>query len=394
MELSKAILNKLISKYENSKASQGVAKRNVKISLNMIDDVFKEHRNYDEGKLKAALSILSLKKFVFVIKNSSRYERIELNLDPKSIDECYIFLNRENPKYRKEKLISYLTSLLKIDNETIQNMSSSFLSDLSEGKQKHVETYFSSLDELKKIVKVVLEVANLECEVSERVFSIKCFGDSKTLMNIKSKVNVILKEFSEEIYNDEDDPLFNLGVVSNTNYAFIKGDLSFKINDQLIDLGKYKNELALSDKMIDEIEIVSLNESKIITIENLTNFLEFNEDGFIAIYLGGFHNSVKRKLLLKIREANSNLTFYHFGDIDAGGFYILNHLKEKTRINFIPFKMKVDVFINNLSRAKDLTKNDIKRLERMKDDSRFDEFKEVIEAMLKENKKLEQEALI
>ena len=394
MELSKAILNKLISKYENSKASQGVAKRNVKISLNMIDDVFKEHRNYDEGKLKAALSILSLKKFVFVIKNSSRYERIELNLDPKSIDECYIFLNRENPKYRKEKLISYLTSLLKIDNETIQNMSSSFLSDLSEGKQKHVETYFSSLDELKKIVKVVLEVANLECEVSERVFSIKYFGDSKTLMNIKSKVNVILKEFSEEIYNDEDDPLFNLGVVSNTNYAFIKGDLSFKINDQLIDLGKYKNELALSDKMIDEIEIVSLNESKIITIENLTNFLEFNEDGFIAIYLGGFHNSVKRKLLLKIREANSNLTFYHFGDIDAGGFYILNHLKEKTRINFIPFKMKVDVFINNLSRAKDLTKNDIKRLERMKDDSRFDEFKEVIEAMLKENKKLEQEALI
>ena len=394
MELSKAILNKLISKYENSKASQRVAKRNVKISLTMIDDVFKEHRNYDEGKLKAALSILSLKKFVFVIKNSSRYERIELNLDPKSIDECYIFLNRENPKYRKEKLISYLTSLLKIDNETIQNMSSSFLSDLSEGKQKHVETYFSSLDELKKIVKVVLEVANLECEVSERVFSIKCFGDSKTLMNIKSKVNVILKEFSEEIYNDEDDPLFNLGVVSNTNYAFIKGDLSFKINDQLIDLGKYKNELALSDKMIDEIEIISLNESKIITIENLTNFLEFNEHGFIAIYLGGFHNSVKRKLLLKIREANSNLTFYHFGDIDAGGFYILNHLKEKTRINFIPFKMKVDVFINNLSRAKDLTKNDIKRLERMKDDSRFDEFKEVIEAMLKENKKLEQEALI
>ena len=47
-----------------------------------------------------------------------------------------------------------------------------------------------------------------------------------------------------------------------------------------------------------------------------------------------------------------------------------------------------------LAEAKDLTKNDIKRLERMKDDSRFDEFKEVIEAMLKENKKLEQEALI
>lgn len=394
MELSKAILNKLISKYENSKASQGVAKRNVKISLSMTDDVFKEHRNYDEGKLEEALKVLTFKGFVNVIKNSSWYERIELNLDPKSIDECYVFLSRVNPKHRKEILISYLESLKETNNITIKNMTLSFLEDLRFGKQKHVETYFSSLDELKEIVKVVIEATNLESEVSERVFSIKCFGDSKTLMNIKSKVNVILKEFSEEIYNDEDDPLFNLGVVSNTNYAFIKGNLVLRIHEQEIDLGKYDNELALSDKMIDEIEIISLTDSKIITIENLTNFLEFNEEGFIVIYLGGFHNKVKRKLLLKVHEANPTLIFYHFGDIDAGGFYILNHLKEKTGINFIPFKMNIEILLNNLSLAKDLTKNDIKRLNKMKDDSRFNEFKELFEFMLKENKKLEQEALI
>ena len=199
MELSKAILNKLISKYENSKASQGVAKRNVKISLTMTDDVFKEHRNYDEGKLEEALKVLTFKGFVNVIKNSSWYERIDLNLDPKSIDECYAFLSRVNPKHRREILISYLESLKETNNVTIKNMALSFLEDLRLGKQKHVETYFSSLDELKEIIKVILEATNLESEVSERVFSIKCFGDSKTLMNIKSKVNVILKEFSEEI---------------------------------------------------------------------------------------------------------------------------------------------------------------------------------------------------
>lgn len=394
MELSKAILNKLISKYENSKASQGVAKRNVKISLTMTDDVFKEHRNYDEGKLEEALKVLTFKGFVNVIKNSSWYERIDLNLDPKSVDRCYVFLSRVNPKHRKEILISYLESLKETNNVTIKNMALSFLEDLRLGKQKHVETYFSSLDELKEIVKVILEATNLESEVSERVFSIKNFGDSKTLMNIKSKVNVVLKEFSEEIYNDEDDPLFNLGVVSNTNYAFIKGNLVLRIHDQEIDLGKYDNELALSDKMIDEIEIISLSDSKIITIENLTNFLEFNEEGFIAIYLGGFHNKVKRRLLLKVHETNPTLTFYHFGDIDAGGFYILNHLKEKTGINFIPFKMNEEILLNNLSLAKELTKNDIRRLNIMKDDPKFNEFKELIEVMLKENKKLEQEALI
>ena len=105
MELSKAILNKLISKYENSKASQGVAKRNVKISLTMTDDVFKEHRNYDEGKLEEALKVLTFKGFVNVIKNSSWYERIDLNLDPKSVDRCYVFLSRVNPKHRKDCLL-------------------------------------------------------------------------------------------------------------------------------------------------------------------------------------------------------------------------------------------------------------------------------------------------
>ena len=95
-----------------------------------------------------------------------------------------------------------------------------------------------------------------------------------------------------------------------------------------------------------------------------------------------------------MHEANPTLTFYHFGDIDAGGFYILNHLKEKTGINFIPFKMNEEILLNNLSLAKELTKNDIRRLNIMKDDRKFNEFKELIEVMLKENKKLEQEALI
>lgn len=394
MEFDKKILNKLITKYENSKVSSGLTTRKVNISLSMKDEIFKGHLNYDEGELDNALGVLSLKKFIFVVKGNSWYERIDLNLDPKIIDECYIYLSRDNPKYRKESLFVYLNALKDNDNLTIKNMAHAFIKGLNEGKQKHVETYFSSLNELKLIVKSIIEATSLESQISERVFSIKNFGDSKVLMNIKGKVNTILKEFSEEIYNDDDEPLSLLGVVSNTNYAFIKGNLIFKINDQVIDLYKYKNEIVLSDKMIDEIEIISLNEQSIITIENLTNFLEFNEPGYIAIYLGGFHNSVKRKLLTKIYETNPNLSFYHFGDIDAGGFYILNHLKEKTGINFIPYKMNKETLLNNLDLSKNLSKNDIRRLTKMMNDNRFIDFKEVIELMLNENKKLEQEALI
>ena len=41
--------------------------------------------------------------------------------------------------------------------------------------------------------------------------------------------------------------------------------------------------------------------------------------------------------------------------------------------------MSVGILLNNLLLVEGLTKNDIKRLNKMKDDSRFDELKEVIE---------------
>ena len=87
-----------------------------------------------------------------------------------------------------------------------------------------------------------------------------------------------------------------------------------------------------------------------------------------------------------------NITYYHYGDIDAGGFYILNHLRKKTGIKFNSFMMGIDELERFRDNCKKLTESDRKRLSLMLENAEFNEFKETITYMLNNNIKLEQEA--
>lgn len=57
-------------------------------------------------------------------------------------------------------------------------------------------------------------------------------------------------------------------------------------------------------------------------LEHLTTFFRFTRENSLIVYLGGYHNQARRKLLLKIYDAYPDAKYYHFGDIDAGGFQI------------------------------------------------------------------------
>lgn len=65
-----------------------------------------------------------------------------------------------------------------------------------------------------------------------------------------------------------------------------------------------------------------------------TSFHDYSAEDDFVVYLGGFHNKVKRDFLLYLYQWNPEKEYRHFGDIDAGGFYILEHLKKETGIPF------------------------------------------------------------
>ena len=145
---------------------------------------------------------------------------------------------------------------------------------------------------------------------------------------------------------------------------------------------------------------ICLKGNGVVTVENLTSFHDYPDKEDFVIYLGGFHNRTKRKFLKALYGQNPNKQYRHFGDIDAGGFYILEHLKMHTGIPFKSLYMNVDVLEKYHAQTKTLTQNDRKRIENLLNkleemhikNELSEDYREVLAYVLENNCKLEQES--
>ncbi|NPV52976.1 MAG: hypothetical protein HPY71_05580 [Firmicutes bacterium] len=213
-----------------------------------------------------------------------------------------------------------------------------------------------------------------------------------------------------------------------------------------LDLGCFMPDVGLPTPMIEHLQIIDLAADYVITIENLTSYHEFlranpgHRDAsgrrYLAIYLGGYHNRPRRELLRRIyrytqdncrrirddlRRVSGNLQrvqdnlrsirdnsrqsrdnpvpgvacdFYHWGDIDYGGFSIFVHLRKSLGIEIKPYMMDLDTLIRYEKFAKPLPRGYAARLHRLLDNPEFECFHPVIEYMLEKGIRLEQEALV
>lgn len=391
MMLDRDIANKLLSKFESSKAYAEGPQSRRKVELKLSEPFFDGLRNGSQD-LDIALEVLERERFCDVRYQDDYLERIVLKTDAVSIEKAYAIAKRSNPKNRLEKLNVFFVGLKESPHSLIRDFAAHGLELLSKGKPNGVESAYGDIEELRFVVTCIEKILELDKDVPERVFASHILGDSKRFATYRNKVAKILREFSDMSFDEDEDPVAFYGVIKNKTYAFVKGEGVFRFGKQVIDLAEYGHELALSDEMIEQMEIECIPAKKLFTVENLTSFIQFSEPDAIVIYLGGFHNSVRRNLITKIANSAQGIECFHYGDIDAGGFYILNHLCEKTGIPFQPYRMNAETLVKFIDRAKEITKSDEIRLWKMQEDPRFAEYLPVIQAILKNKKKLEQEA--
>lgn len=384
-------LNKLIDSYEGSKNyTNSENKQNIYFRFNEknIKEYYSETNYEYKENIDASCRQLCNEGFISVIKGkglkSHLIEKIKLNVD--NIEKAYKYLGRK-PKCNKENDLINILKVYKNENHCLNNFIDFVTSKLNENKSIKKYLDIDNICECKDIILGVSEALKLEEETFKRNFSIKVYGDSKRYEHIENKVLKIIKDFGNE------DNLNDYNIISNYTYVYFKGDISFHINNSIINGNDFIGGIAISSKDIDKIENIKVNGGKLFTIENLTTFNNFSEKA-VVIYLGGYHNKVRRDLLRKIAESNSEITYYHFGDIDAGGFKILNHLRKKTGINFKAYNMNSEVLEKYINYGKNLTCNDKIEIERLINNNDYTEFKDVLEKMLKLNKKLEQEIIL
>lgn len=390
-ELQKTILNLLLDKYENSKTFTGENKTHQNFSVDigkMFPDyldssLYDFHKNVDES-----MESLEYKKLIRITrKKNGLIDKVLLNQD--SIEETYEILDR----FLRKDIQAELKSILNSVNTEYCSPLFKYIEAQKEriGNNKEVEYFKGDFNEFSDLLDAINFIQKNENEILIRTLSVSLFKDSKKLESIQNEIESILFKYGD--FESKETVLAECGVMNTPTTVKMKGNAIINISGQKLDLSLIDGDIELSAKTLKEVRSVKVLGTKVISIENLTSFYEYDIKSDFQIYLGGFHNTTKRNFLKMIYSENKNVNYFHYGDIDAGGFYIYLHLCEKTEIPFKLYKMDIDTLVQYKDNTLRLTKNDRNRLQNLLNRGDL-EFFETIRYMLDNDCKLEQETEI
>lgn len=388
------IVNALLKKYYRRKVMHKDAKVNRRIDLT-INKILKNYSDYNvdlEKKEHVNKAIESLENRSYIVslklKFSEDYEKIYLNLDNINKLEEYAAnelgitprtfavdeLKEIIKEYRSKGIVTdyYINSL----EETINNRSTQIDVD----KEKDILKTLSFLEDNNEFLYI-------------REASVLIFSDSKYLENKrKSQVKSILANYYTSVGEDifEEENLFERFNIYDTDQDIcVKGPVIIEFENKTIDIDGLSGGVSFSIKDMDKIKSIIVNADKVMTIENKTSFLRMNNND-CYIYLGGFASKPQIAFIKKLISDNPDKEYLHFGDIDAGGFWIHRKLCDQTNQFFDLYHMSENDLKNTdySLYLKNLSENDIKRLNSLKT---INEYSDCINYMIKFNKKLEQE---
>ncbi len=395
MEYSKGIISRLLDIYErrNGYTKRPEELRPIQFEVSKEYPIYKDR--YDNEKyrdINAAIEKNVAAGLIIAEKDQTgRYSKIKLNIA--RVDECYALLKRTSIPDQCKKVLSVLEKADCADSYLIRRVVDDFCEQIKEYKKLPYDLGYDAR-RVEEVLQVLKAVTKLTSETYIRNFSTALFKDSKRFQrDYRSTIEGILFDYTDDVV-EKDDILGYYNLYENPTYVLIKGDAQISFVESCIELSEMPGGIALSNRSLDGIRKISVKADKVITVENLTTYHDCDEPNAVYIYLGGYHNTSKQKLLELIYENNGDKEYYHQGDLDVYGFLILENLISKTLIPFKPLLMDVKT-IERFYRTglyKNLTSRDRKMIE-SKMDSQLSAYKDVLDYMLVNNCKVEQESI-
>ena len=395
MEYSRDIISRLLDIYERR---SGYAKkteelRSIQFEVSKEYPVYKDR--YDNEKyrdINTAIEKNVTAGLIFAEKDQiGRYSKIKLNTA--SVDECYAFLKRTSIPNQCKEVLNALAKVDCSESNFIKRIVNDFCEQIKAYKKLPYDLGYDAR-RVGEVLQVLTSVTKLTSETYIRNFSTALFRDSKRFQReYKSTIEAILFDYTDDVV-EKDDILGYYNLYENPTYVLIKGNARICFDESVVELSEMSGGIALSNGSLDGIQKISVKAEKVITVENLTTYHDCDESDAVYIYLGGYHNTSKQKLLELIYENNGDKEYYHQGDLDVYGFLILENLISKTQIPFKPLLMDVET-IERFYRAglyKTLTDRDRKMIDSKKD-GQLSAYKDVLEYMLTRDCKIEQESI-
>lgn len=396
----KLILEKLLHKYEGSKTYKGENSVRQTFSIASTDVYPKYNDDFEDVNLiedfEKELKNLESENLISTENKGRHIIKIMANTTADYWSRVRDILGVKERKIQQQEELDFYRSFLS-KNSIVVDFCKTQINRIESDKKTAYP-----LEESANIINLLDYILSDHPEILERELSIEVLHDSKLWeKSYRTKVCKILYEsrrFNETVDGLEDakeiyDTILEiLNVYKNPSYIYFKGSAKIKFADgRILDVMQNK-ALALPSTEVSDIDEIDILNKTVMTIENLTSFNRVRGTDVFFLYLSGYHNRVKQVLLKKIFNQNQskNILYYHFGDIDPEGFYILDNLRNKTGIDFRPYRMNVE----NLEIYRDYTKsfesNDIKKVESL---IAVGKYFDIATYMLKNKVKLEQEII-
>lgn len=411
MNYGAAILNALLDRYEKSAHFYGTARTNRRIVFNFNRETMPEYFSGEQPLVKAAVhqavSELQAGRLVNLEwlrgEKGNLLKRVVLNLE--ELAGAYQLVGR-TPRF--EQLAELQALVSQAASQTNLPWIKEFLSGCeTELAERRVMPSLLPPERIEQelLLKALAGIDHKgETEMPERVFSLRYLGGSKLLSGrVRGSLVAVAREYLlRDADLPEGDVLAELGIVKTSSELLLAGPLSLRIRGLDVRLSPLVFGAVVDTQMGKETEIHEVATDRIILIENKTNFHELARQGLaetmLLIYLGGFPGPGKRRFLVALHDycarERPSARFFHWGDIDWGGFKIHRLLKDHAVPGLIPLFMDKETLLKYQEAGEQLTAAYRTKLEKIKKDPAYAEFFRLIELMLKLNIRLEQEALL
>lgn len=408
------VLNALLDRYERSVLYDGKNQIRVDVSFPIREKSLPEY--FDETSTKydvihEQLETLEAKGYIRLVWRGKKNGHIldKCTLNEAKVNEVYFLLHRKPRKIKELRILTICDQYLTGDSDVRDAVLRSFLFWIKEQLEtgNSIKKYVD-IDEpemLEKLCLLLTRILRNKEEIYLRRFSLRVFQDSKVAEQMMTRACAIIRHFTEnssikDLTSEENDVLLEeFNIYRNPSWIMMKGAAGLTMGGSRIALADIPEGIGIANTSLGEIcWDREAGPEVILTIENLTSFHQWKSDftktkTVLCIYLGGYANHVKRAFLKELSDTFPEALFYHFGDIDCGGFMIWKTLCEGTGIPFRLFHMGMAEYEKYLPYGKALTERDRKRLEAMRQDPFFARQQELFERMLREGKKLEQECM-
>ncbi len=256
------------------------------------------------------------------------------------------------------------------------------------------------------LVSVLQELAALEGQlVSIRIFSQRLFRDSKHLeQKVLKRLVGLAKQASGEYRDTEEEWLDFLGLSRNPQSVWLCGPLTLKMRSgNEVNTSVFPGGTGLSRRTIEEIEWMATPAKRVLTIENLTTYHQWIEQHAgdlsdqLVVYTGGYPHRVLQMFFTKLAEtlscADDSIEIYHWGDIDLGGIRIFEYIKNRFFPTMRPFRMGVDTLLTYETSAAVVSDDYAEQIRLAIDDPQYANWLPVLETMLTNRIRLEQESI-